>query len=475
MKLSRLPFCHYFRKLFVCKVFRILVCLSLFTHTSYSQASSGGSSGGGGGSGSVYGFKYIIYPSKEAVPNKFIPRNIASIKHNFSKLFLGRGGSRVKPDTLDLSTAKGKATVVALSTLIDSNATKPLLQNINNINLLTSELALRQRSDSLTGRIHSLNDSLAIYFKQLRDTVSERDKSLVFFKFSYGIDTIYYTVNSLPVMKDSIDASSSFQMPTCCGVKHDSVVTIVIYKKMRVLNPSQPTTVSKSLTEFLLEDKTHGGRYHNKLKVYISALSKQTDSMTFKLWDSKRIRRIRPRFLNVSKDSVYRTDYTVKSPWNETVGPHRKMVIPFETKYLMPVNLPFLYDFNTHSVSVSFLNAGLAYGWAFGRTKFYEYNQMPPRNAYFGGGPLFNLSSSLTASSSSSTASTTFAKMVLGGHLGYSTGSLQFLIAGGWYYDVGGKQVFAIHSKVVLGFGFGLSLFNFAVPSSTGQGGSAGH
>src|SRR5580692_7153056 len=86
----------------------ILLFLFLFRGIAYCQGGggAGGSGGGGGGAGggSLYGFKYILYPSFEDVKKGHGNVMRAKIRHFFHTLFLGTSNYRIKneknPDSL---------------------------------------------------------------------------------------------------------------------------------------------------------------------------------------------------------------------------------------------------------------------------------------------------------------------------------------------------------------------------------------
>jgi len=151
--------------------------------------------------------------------------------------------------------------------------------------------------------------------------------------------------------------------------------------------------------------------------------------------------------------------------------------------------MPIAYMFGNDSKAQqrwqsNFLSAGLAYGWARGRTKFFKYDQYQPKNSYFGVGFMLavsatsmndkdfdtsnaNVGPKLTKISSSGTY--TAPLIQVGMHVGESFGYLQLIQAAGFGWAVGyPAQNWNYQGKFFVGFGIGLSIFNLAIPGGVG-------
>jgi hypothetical protein len=167
-------------------------------------------------------------------------------------------------------------------------------------------------------------------------------------------------------------------------------------------------------------------------------------------------------------------------PWrNHGVGPRfQTFNLLFFTKYLIPITVPIAYCFGAKSWQTSFLNAGMAYGYAIGRTKFYRDGLQASRNFYWGAGLLAGVSSvTLNAASVNpkntaavtavGTSGYTLPGTYVGGHVGFSFNSLQIMVSGTVAWALGSySSAWNYQHKFSLGLGIGLSSFNLLVPNS---------
>jgi hypothetical protein len=165
-------------------------------------------------------------------------------------------------------------------------------------------------------------------------------------------------------------------------------------------------------------------------------------------------------------------------PWqNQGVGPRfQTFNVLFSTKYLIPISVPILYNFKTKSWLSSFLNAGMAYGWALGRTKFYRDGLQPSRNFYIGGGLIGGISAvTISASTvdnaalkdSLGSSTSTLPGFYYGFHIGVSFNSIQIIASGSWETAIGNNATqWSYQNHFSFGIGIGLSLFNLLVPQS---------
>jgi hypothetical protein len=172
--------------------------------------------------------------------------------------------------------------------------------------------------------------------------------------------------------------------------------------------------------------------------------------------------------------------FYVVIPWrNHGIGPRFETFnMPFLTKYLIPISVPIAYSFHAKSWQTSFLNAGVAYGIAAGRTKFYRDALQSPRNFYWGAGLLGGISSiTLNAASVNppdsaavkavGTSGYTLPAIYAGIHIGFSLNSVQLMITVQKEWAMGSfSSAWIYHRGLSLGIGIGLSSFNLAVPSS---------
>jgi hypothetical protein len=376
----------------------------------WAQAGGGAAGGGGGGSSSAMGLKYIIRPSFDTVPkNDFVKRAVGWFLHKtFERVISG-----VRTDTGYTSNSAALKQGIVLDSPYARNMARLLL--------------------------HPIVPQFSYSIEKAYDTVENYrpKRTYIEWKYHYGVAKVY-----VPLVPPA-NAPGNISKDTVRPIGLDSFL----------LNPA---------------NRAH---FHRKLKVFLTSTSKQTDSISFKVWYRKRKRTWRP----LNEPNGYDEDFTFVVPYDSTTGWYRKFVLPFRTRYLVPVNIPFLYDENVKGFTSTFLNAGLAYGWAWGRTKFYKYNQLQSRNTYVGAGPFFNLSStSGSASSSSKLDPNSVGKLMVGFHVGFNLASIQFLAAAGKYADFDNNGSLVWRARNVFGLGIGLSLFNFSVPSTTSPGGG-GH
>jgi hypothetical protein len=181
---------------------------------------------------------------------------------------------------------------------------------------------------------------------------------------------------------------------------------------------------------------------------------------------------------NVTYNRQADTFYFVPHWRNHGVGPRfQTFNLLFSTKYFIPVSIPLVYNFKAKSYLANFLNAGMAYGWGLGRTKFYRDAIQTSRNFYIGGGFLGGIS---TATISAQTvndsalkvqfaggASSTLPEVYYGFHMGISFSSVQFIVSGTWQTAIGDHAAqWSYQNHFSLGIGIGLSLFNLVVPNS---------
>jgi hypothetical protein len=185
----------------------------------------------------------------------------------------------------------------------------------------------------------------------------------------------------------------------------------------------------------------------------------------------------------IENDSLYNNSYnsadTLYAIFNwhhpSTTRRHETYNVLFRTIYLVPASIPLVYTTGSAQWQANFLNAGMAFGWGYGRTKFYKDNLMPPRNFYFGFGAVLGVSS-ITIDSQNVTkslqpiigkSSLTYPAVYGGVHIAFSFNSVQLMGV------VGSEIVLSkYHSswqnegKLLYGIGIGLSIFNLAVPSA---------
>lgn len=173
---------------------------------------------------------------------------------------------------------------------------------------------------------------------------------------------------------------------------------------------------------------------------------------------------------NVTADTFYAV-----IPWrNQGVGPRfQTFNLMFATHYLIPITIPIGYTFVPKAWQSNFLNAGMAYGWAIGRTKFYRDALQPPRNFYWGAGFLAGVSSVSLSSSSVKAGFNVGSGYSLPGvytgmHVGLSFNSVQFMLTGTYEWAIGSNSSQWIYQhRFSLGIAIGLSSFNLAVPNSS--------
>jgi hypothetical protein len=171
------------------------------------------------------------------------------------------------------------------------------------------------------------------------------------------------------------------------------------------------------------------------------------------------------------------TFYFVPHWHNQGVGPRfQTFNLMFSTKYLIPVSIPLVYNFKAKATLANFLNAGMAYGWGLGRTKFYRDAIQSSRNFYIGAGFLGGVSTATISAStvndstlkaSLGSASSTLPEVYYGCHIGISFSSVQLIVSGSWQTAIGDHAAqWSYQNHFSLGIGVGLSLFNLLVPNS---------
>jgi hypothetical protein len=225
--------------------------------------------------------------------------------------------------------------------------------------------------------------------------------------------------------------------------------------------------------------------YH-RLPFYI--LSRNQDSLMIEIWPPPRtlqnsnfdrqqtaIDQI-PNGALYNHDKVAADTFYAVIPWrNQGIGPRfQTFNLLFGTKYLIAVSAPIGYTFAAKAWQSNFVNAGVAYGWGKGRTKFYRDNLQTARNFYWGAGFIAGVSS---ISISSSTVDTAFSKSVpssynlpgvyTGVHIGASFNSVQLMLTGAFQWAIGKNSGHWLYQgKFTLGVAIGLSGFNLLVPNS---------
>jgi hypothetical protein len=235
----------------------------------------------------------------------------------------------------------------------------------------------------------------------------------------------------------------------------------------------------------------------HRLSFYI--LGRNQDTLMFEIWP--RPRRLQNRYFGSQTtiidgfrngdllnwtNETYQINHPADTfyaviPWrNHGVGPRfQSFNLLFFTKYLIPITVPINYCFGAKSWQTSFLNAGMAYGWAIGRTKFYRDGLQASRNFYWGGGVLGGVSSVTLNAASVNPKNTAAVTAVgtgsgytlpgtyVGGHLGFSFNSLQIMVSGTVAWALGSySSAWIYQHKFSLGLAIGLSSFNLLVPNS---------
>ena len=150
--------------------------------------------------------------------------------------------------------------------------------------------------------------------------------------------------------------------------------------------------------------------------------------------------------------------------------------LTFRTRYFIPVSIPLIWETSSGQYVSSFLNAGMAYGWAFGRSKFYKDNIQNTRNAVIGFGPIAGISALTITNSNISpspnpkdtTVNNTNPMFYWGGHCAITLlNSVSIILTGGFQNGLGKGYVkdWLYNGKPFIGIGIGLSLFNISIPS----------
>jgi hypothetical protein len=176
----------------------------------------------------------------------------------------------------------------------------------------------------------------------------------------------------------------------------------------------------------------------------------------------------------ISADTFYLVTKWTNSPLTRR---HQSFNMLFKSVYLVPATVPIVYTTGTQQWQANFLSAGMAGGWAYGRTKFYRDNIMPPRNFYFGIGGVAGVNTvTLNAQSVSDTSilnkinkssGVTYPGVYLGGHIAFSFNSIQLMFVLGREWAFGKYHAaWENQGKLFLGLGIGLSIFNLVVPSA---------
>jgi hypothetical protein len=184
-----------------------------------------------------------------------------------------------------------------------------------------------------------------------------------------------------------------------------------------------------------------------------------------------------PNYKLYNHDTINADTFYLVAGWQNstTLSRHRSFNLPFHTLYFVPATIPIEYVVKTKQFQTNLLSAGMAFGLAVGRTKFFKDNIMPPRNAYYGAGIVGGVTavtvsaqgvSNQTIKTEIGTGSYTYPAFYVGEHAGYSFNSVQLFVALGWEWATGHyARYWNNQGRAFIGFGIGLSLFNLAVPS----------
>lgn len=420
-------------------------CLLFSPISLFAQTGAGANGAGGGAGGAILGLKYILLPRVDHVTKNKFSHRIANLARHF---FWGSRTYHYNYDDTSVSNFENVQHLYA-----DSGRNSGL---DNSDYYETKEINFHDsaRLAVVPSKGDTLNKIRFIPFSDLAFTFEDTtDTKPLLIKYVYGVKNLYFSGNAPP---------DTNQKTNCCCLSNQAA-----------------RLDSFAVNYWLMTNEFQFLRH--KLKVFVTGMNQTTDTLTVKLWYRHRFagRMADSLRKHLGIDSAFEKDY--KFPVSYVPGgAWRKFILPFRTRYFIPVNLPIVRDFNygkssTSAWQANFLNAGMAYGWAIGRTKFFKYNQLSPRNEYAGIGPLFNIQSA-TSSAGSQTPPTapSFAKVLLGGHIGIGFGSIQFILAGGYYYNISSSSGFQLQPKPWIGGGIGLSMFNFSVPAFTG-GAGIGH
>jgi len=185
---------------------------------------------------------------------------------------------------------------------------------------------------------------------------------------------------------------------------------------------------------------------------------------------------------NRYEPNPYQDTFYVVIPNNFNTQPsknsnYNKFNLVFNGKYLIPISIPFQdigFSFRKAiNLQSNFLNAGMAYGWAHGKTTFFKNDQIAPKNFYMGTGFV----AALASATDNTNNKIMVPAFITGVHIGVAISSVQILAAGGYGFAVQNvNTAWGKSGAPWVGFGVGLSLFNVAIPSvsSGGGGGAAG-
>jgi len=280
-------------------------------------------------------------------------------------------------------------------------------------------------------------------------------------------------------------------------------------------------TIKKTYSNVKVKYRKSRSGQDKAIKVFLKTRSPDGNTFSFKLWNSNDSAWVPnanrghccgaelPIILPGDKHAVWGIDslFNYQIHWidryKKPYAHYKRPIfnIPFNTRYFIPITTPVSYLFgnrkNAHRWQSNFLTAGMAYGWGHGRTKFFKNDQYQPKNFYIGTGFLASISAAMINKSdfsanpknpgdtseykaaitrlTSNTGTTYTAPQIqFGIHVGESFGSIQLIQAAGLGWVLGyPAQYWNYQGKPWIGFGIGLSLFNFAVP--TAPGGGAGH
>ena len=200
-----------------------------------------------------------------------------------------------------------------------------------------------------------------------------------------------------------------------------------------------------------------------------------TDTFTIKLWyfdvDDEEGHMDEP-FIGTHTDVDFYMQpfyFVMTDNWK---GKYGKFKIPFRGKYLNPVTVPFVYRFTSGTYESNFFSAALAYGWVFGRTKYFKASDIAPRDHYIALGFIAGLGNVTFTSNDSLKSPQSTVGILYGGHVALSMNNIQLIIAGGLETALQGKGMntrdWANQNKPWIGIGIGFSVFNLLIPNGSG-------
>jgi len=305
--------------------------------------------------------------------------------------------------------------------------------------------------------IDSKTESLIIVKANKTTTVNvtsvKRIKNSDYSNYSFLDDSL-----SSVVIKDSSSTKQGYVSYRIVGKDGNTLS----HPKMKFNLINKPNSDTLMITPWFRREVSKHSRNKGLKLINNAPLGDKNDSIVFK---DHRVAK------NEYQDTFYieiPNNYTI----NKSNSTYNKFNLEFNGKYFIPVNITFQdIGFSIHKpliLTPNFISAGMAYGWAHGKTTFFKDNQLTSKNFYFGVGFVGSLSSAADLINKSNT----YPALCVGGHLGVAISSIQVLIAGGYGVAFGDSgTAWGKNGAPWVGFGVGLNLFALTIPGIGSGGG----